>query len=387
MALDSRTAIALISIVFALQSVPLILVYLLANQYKGINYWLIGNVLIAVGYFLVSLRGVIIDFFSITIANIISILGLSLLGLGVSRFTQQVYPRYFILALNAIWLVIHLHFTYINDNIIIRIINYSGIGSIIFIFAAYQLLSYKDKRLIISIRFTAIVFLCSASLFLIRIIVVLLNNYSNPLFDNSLSQTLLQISYLIMSFLLTVGLVSMISQRLYEDLRTLAIYDFLTETLNRRAMQLEINKEIAYFNRRKEQFALILMDIDRFKSINDNYGHDCGDLVLQHFTRTIKNNIRKEDALGRWGGEEFLILSRGSNVEDALILAERLRSAIESEKVITGHTIIKYTLSLGVAVYGIHGTTQEQLVKAADKALYEAKNSGRNQVAIATVFL
>ncbi|ACK71494.1 diguanylate cyclase [Gloeothece citriformis PCC 7424] len=382
---DVHTAIVLTAIVFILQSIPLMFLYLLANQYKGINYWLLGNLFLAVGYFMIAWQGITIDFFSIIISNVLPIVGISCLGIGVSQFTQQTYLRYFILALNALWFVIHLHFTYINNNILLKNIIFYFIVSIILIITAYYLFIYKNKKIIISTYFTGIIFLFFSIIFLIRTGVLLSNDTLNPWIDSRLFYISFYLCYFIISFLLTVGFVSMVSQRLYQDLQTLATCDFLTGTLNRRAMQIEINKEIAYCNRTQKRFAVILMDIDRFKLINDNYGHDSGDLVLKHFTMTIKNNIRQEDSLGRWGGEEFLVLSKVNTIEDACTLAERLRNGIENEKVIINHTIIEYTISLGVAVYAIHGTTQEQLVKSADTALYQAKNSGRNRVAIAKI--
>ncbi|XWK86897.1 MAG: GGDEF domain-containing protein [Phormidium sp.] len=175
----------------------------------------------------------------------------------------------------------------------------------------------------------------------------------------------------------------MVCQRLYQDLNTLAECDFLTNTLNRRAIEHQIDREIAYCQRENRKITLILMDIDRFKSINDNYGHDSGDIVLKHFTQTLTLIIRQEDLFGRWGGEEFLIVSRVDSVEDAVVLAERLRSAIQNEKVMVHHTTITYTVSLGVAVYGLHGQTKQELIRLADQALYYAKHSGRNRVAIA----
>lgn len=382
---DIRTIVLLGAVILFLQNIPLILLSALANRYKGINYWLLGNILAALGYFLIVFRGVVSDFFSIIIANILIIAGYSFALQGISCFTEQNFPSYWILALNSVFLVIHFHFTYTLDSLCFRIINVSWIAFIISGFSAYQLLNNKDQRLLISSRFTAIIFLLQSSLTLARIIVTLSDKLSNSLFALNLDgfQVFYFIASFINSFLMTVGFITMVCQRLYQDLNTLAECDFLTNILNRRAIEHQINREIAYCQRENRKITLILMDIDRFKSINDNYGHNSGDLVLKNFTQTLTLIIRQEDLLGRWGGEEFLIVSRVDTVEDAVILAERLRNAIQNEKLIVHHTIIKYTVSLGVAVYGIHGQTKQELIIAADRALYSAKNSGRNQVAIA----
>lgn len=385
MNLDIRTILLLGAVLLILQIIPLILLFALANRYKGINYWLFFNILASLGYFLIVLRGVVSDFISIIVANILIIAGYSLGLQGISLFTGRFFPRHWILALNIVFLVIHIHFTYIVNSLSLRIINVSWIGFIISGFSAYQLLNNKDKRLLISSRFTAIIFLLQSSLLLARIITTMNHQLSNSLFELNVNrfQVFYFIATFVNSFLMSVGFVGMVCQRLYQDLNTLAECDFLTNTLNRRAIEHQMDREIAYCQRRNRKITLILMDIDRFKSINDNYGHDSGDLVLKHFTQTLTLIIRQEDLFGRWGGEEFLIVSRVDNVEDAVILAERLRSAIQNEKVMVNHTIIKYTVSLGVAVYGVHGQTKQELIIAADRALYDAKNSGRNRVAIA----
>ncbi|MGA9382093.1 MAG: GGDEF domain-containing protein, partial [Phormidium sp.] len=351
---DIRTIVLLGAVILFLQNIPLILLSALANRYKGINYWLLGNILAALGYFLIVFRGVVSDFFSIIIANILIIAGYSFALQGISCFTEQNFPRYWILALNSVFWVIHFHFTYTLASLYLRIINVSWIAFIISGFSGYQLLNNKDQRLLISSRFTAIIFLLQSSLTLARIIVTLSDKLSNSLFALNLDgfQVFYFIASFINSFLMTVGFITMVCQRLYQDLNTLAECDFLTNILNRRAIEHQIDREIAYCQRENRKITLILMDIDRFKLINDNYGHDSGDLVLKNFTQTLTLIIRQEDLLGRWGGEEFLIVSRVDNVEDAVILAERLRNAIQNEKLIVHHTIIKYTVSLGVAVYG-----------------------------------
>lgn len=385
MNLDIRTILFLGAVLLSLQIIPLVLLFVLTNQYKGINHWLVGHTLVSLGYFLLVFRGAISDFFSIIIANILITAGYSFSLQGISCFTEQKFPRYWILALNSIFWGIHFHFTYIIHSLSLRIINISWISFIISVFSASQLLNNRDKRLLISSRFTAIIFLLHSSLTLARIIITVNHELPNSLFALNLDgfQVFYFMACFINSFLITTGFITMVCQRLYQDLNTLAECDFLTNTLNRRAIEHQMDREIAYCQRENRKIALILLDIDRFKSINDNYGHDSGDLVLQHFTQTLNFIIRQEDLLGRWGGEEFLIVSRVDSVEDAVVLAERLRSAIQNEKVIVHHTIITYTVSLGVAVYGVHGQTKQELIIAADRALYHAKNSGRNQVAIA----
>lgn len=130
--------------------------------------------------------------------------------------------------------------------------------------------------------------------------------------------------------------------------------------------------------RHSQPLSLILVDIDHFKSVNDTYGHQVGDMVLSQTTKIISQNLRKSDIFGRWGGEEFVVICPQTNKNEAFVLAEKLRVAIEEnefEKV--GHK----TICLGIAELE-NDDNEETLVEKADKALYEAKNGGRNKTII-----
>lgn len=165
-----------------------------------------------------------------------------------------------------------------------------------------------------------------------------------------------------------------------KELEKLATIDKLTGIYNRRRFEefLQIEMEVA--KRHSQPLSLILVDIDHFKSVNDTYGHQVGDMVLSKTTKVISQNLRKSDIFGRWGGEEFVVICPQTNKNEAFVLAEKLRVAIEKnefEKV--GHK----TICLGIAELE-NDDNEETLVEKADKALYEAKNGGRNNSVIFT---
>ncbi|GFR35858.1 sensor domain-containing diguanylate cyclase [Thermobrachium celere] len=163
----------------------------------------------------------------------------------------------------------------------------------------------------------------------------------------------------------------------------LAMFDYLTKVYNRRAFFIRAREEFSRAKRMKKPVAVILTDLDRFKSINDTYGHDVGDLVLKNFSRTIKNFVRKYDVVARFGGEEFVIMLSGTDLSDAYKKAESLRKIIEQTKVYTkkSNSPISFTASFGVAAAEPHqNVALEELICSADKALYRAKNYGRNRV-------
>jgi len=161
-----------------------------------------------------------------------------------------------------------------------------------------------------------------------------------------------------------------------EELEHIAITDGLTQLYNRTKMDIELQKLEGIYKRYGRVFSVIMIDIDYFKSVNDTFGHQVGDSVLKQFATILKQNIRSTDFIGRWGGEEFLIVCIETSEENAIEVASNLRKKIETtffEKV--GHK----TMSVGIAQME-DGLVLDDLINNADKALYFAKENGRNQV-------
>lgn len=156
--------------------------------------------------------------------------------------------------------------------------------------------------------------------------------------------------------------------------------DFLTGVLNRRAFFVQSESHIAIAHRYRRQLALILMDIDHFKQINDMHGHLVGDEVLQGVVRTVVKVLRKVDIFAHYGGEEFIILLPETDLQQGLAVAEKLRVELSIDDfVIDQQSPIAVTASFGVSVL-TDQETLDQLIKRADEALYAAKNMGRNRV-------
>ncbi|MBV5339872.1 MAG: diguanylate cyclase [Deltaproteobacteria bacterium] len=168
--------------------------------------------------------------------------------------------------------------------------------------------------------------------------------------------------------------------RMKMSLEEMAAVDPLTNLLNRRALQEILNREYACAKRSVKPFSMILIDLDRFKMLNDNYGHDLGDRFLLGISEIAKKTLRTSDWLSRWGGEEFLAILPDTDENGALNIAERLREKIEEFSIKLNTLHIKTSASIGIATYPRDGDTPEFLIKAADAALYEAKKTGRNRV-------
>jgi diguanylate cyclase (GGDEF)-like protein len=169
---------------------------------------------------------------------------------------------------------------------------------------------------------------------------------------------------------------------LQHDLRVQATRDHLTGLFNRGTVIEIAQRELAQSQRKGEHAALVLADLDNFKRVNDTYGHQAGDAVLCEAARRLSARVRVYDVLGRYGGEEFLVLLPGCDPARARSIAERLRAVISAEPVDTPAGQIPITMSFGLAVLGPgENMSWDDLVLAADQALYEAKRKGRNRLA------
>jgi len=165
-----------------------------------------------------------------------------------------------------------------------------------------------------------------------------------------------------------------------DELQYQANHDHLTKLYNRQKFNEEFNKEILRENRYQHRLVMIMLDIDDFKVINDTYGHDVGDVVLQKIAEVIKKTIRITDIVCRWGGEEFMVLLPETRLKDAKSIAEQVRQNVSDIKFSEFEESV--TISLGVAKFIVDEDTDETLLKKVDLALYDAKRSGKNKVVV-----
>ncbi|HLL54577.1 MAG TPA: GGDEF domain-containing protein [Myxococcaceae bacterium] len=165
----------------------------------------------------------------------------------------------------------------------------------------------------------------------------------------------------------------------HDEIYRLTTVDGLTQVFNRRYFQDAIEREISRCNRYGRGLALVMMDIDFFKRINDTYGHLAGDYCLKHLANTLRPRIRREDILARYGGEEFALILPELDIKGAANMAEKVRKLVESERFEFDKQHIPVTISLGCAQLE-QSMTGPELIRAADAKLYSAKESGRNRV-------
>jgi diguanylate cyclase (GGDEF)-like protein len=167
----------------------------------------------------------------------------------------------------------------------------------------------------------------------------------------------------------------------HEEIYRLTILDGLTQIHNQRYMSEFLEREVVRSQRHDRPLAVLMIDLDKFKAINDSFGHLCGDFVLREMTDVIRATVRKEDLFARYGGEEFVLVLVETDQEEAVLVAERIRQAVAEHAFRFETTPVQLTISIGIAcMAGEMTVTPASLLRTADENLYQAKRSGRNRV-------
>jgi len=192
--------------------------------------------------------------------------------------------------------------------------------------------------------------------------------------------SLLEISLSILFIMLTSQRLAHELQKYQDKLSELASIDSLTGAYNRRNLYEFGELESGISRRYHHHLSVLMMDMDHFKAVNDQYGHAAGDMVLREICGVIQKTLRQTDRMGRLGGEEFGVILPHTDLKEAQLLAERIRRMVESSPILFEGQAIPVTVSIGVAELSTSDQNLEDLIKTADTALYQAKTAGRNCV-------
>lgn len=379
LSLDVQTTVFLIGIAVLVQAGLIWFQSMMIQEYNGIRTAALGNFLYGSGILLTTFRGILPDVMAIVFANYLVIIGIAALYLAVCKFLgvrSKIWPIIF--AMIPI-LVVFPYFTFVKNDFTIRVI-LMGIANAIEVGAiTIQLFRLKRVNFSFSARFLAIV----SAVYTIIIVLRTIGFWFIPV-DGLFSPTPLVIIYtiglFISSFLWSIGFVLMVSHRLQADLNELATVDSLTRISNRRAMVAILEAEFSRFSRTNMGFSVLLVDVDHFKTVNDRYGHEMGDIVLHDVAQLMKNSLRRQDFIARWGGEEFLILLPNTDQQGAMEIGERLRKLVEQSKFRCNGYQVSLTISIGVGDSTVCGDVN-RIYKCSDVALYKAKLT-RNAVAL-----
>jgi len=370
----------LLGVVLGVGLLTFVRVHPLFLSFKKLGY---GYLILALSFLLIALRHYASDWFSIIIANVLLVASIKVLGEGLLTFYKVKTQRFRYLSNILILAVMPLfvYFTLFNSNTNIRIVIISLFVSLQFICIAFHL---KENRELLNHQFILILhvtFLLSGLFFIFRTLWTLsenqIENYMQAGIIHGVALIVLQLVIIITGFAVSWSA----SEKLAKDLELQATIDHLTQTFNRRALEDLAKKEIAQAKREDSNLVVIIMDIDDFKAVNDEYGHVAGDQVLTEFSQRLKDNLREYDSISRYGGEEFLLLLPNTEADVAMIVAEKLRKTIAAPVFLIDENIdIAITASFGVAINKGNNIEWRQLLSQADQALYLAKYEGKNQV-------
>lgn len=361
-----------------------VFLFLSRTAIPGVRLWFAASALLPISIGLFLLAGHAPAFISIILAN-------ALMGLVVI-FQLFGYRRFLGAALRPtpplmLWLAsiaVLAHFTYGSPDLEMRV----GIVSALHV--ALNLMSANAVRLHrprqgsdFSYWLSIAICLAVAAVNAIRGIVYVAGGVmqSSNLEANPLNVFFMALGTLAMPAL-SLAFIMMVHDRSAVELERRADYDFLTNALSRRAFMRFAEAEHALSLRTGIGFALVMLDIDHFKGINDRYGHTAGDAVLRHFVQLATQSVRRSNIVGRLGGEEFGILLRATDERAARLCVERLRINTETSPCLFNGNAIAFTFSAGVALHR-HAEDLDSLYGRADTALYRAKTTGRNQVVLA----
>ena len=333
----------------------------------------------ALGTTLLGLQGQMPELLSIMGRNAFAVLGSVLLLCGVALHVGRRAPLRPALVLAGGYMLCIVWFSVVTPDLGIRLALYSLLVMIWKGWEVWLLLRHAPADIRRSCRIAAAVFVFDALLFLVRALLPVAPGAGGDILRAGLPMNVTYVGSLIVMMGHTFALVLLIVERQMVDLRRLARRDGLTGLLNRTALMDDGRGQLAQCQLRRLPFAVLLLDLDHFKRVNDSHGHQAGDAVLHHMARTLQRNLRGRDSLlGRYGGEEFVLLLPATSLEQAQALAERLRAALEACPLDSDIGPIAVTTSIGVAADV--DATLERLLARADAALYRAKAAGRNRV-------
>jgi diguanylate cyclase (GGDEF)-like protein len=375
--LDSRTIVVITAILGPVMA--LVLLSLRRNypgSVKGLGWWATGTFMLFSGILLIAARGRISDFLSIPVGAFLLLAGQAVWIAGTEKFMGL--PES-VKALRAIVLsafALFLGFYVVHDDYRIRVVVVSLTMSTLAIFHCQRILaggkpSLAGRMLVVCLSANCCAWLARAA-----------NAASGAIGPDVLASSTLNIvlsaAQSVLAMLTLFGFVLIASERVRDVFEQLATRDSLTGAWMRRAWDLHAQSELERSRRHNRPLSLILMDLDHFKKINDTLGHAAGDQALVDFVNRVNALLRKQDSLGRIGGEEFVLLLPDTGADEAHVVAERIRVCIERESKSPAITV-----SIGVAELQTQESTVAEILSRADAAMYRAKSWGRNRVELA----
>jgi diguanylate cyclase (GGDEF)-like protein len=387
MLLDNRTLLFSLVLVCAMMALSLAIVSW-GREHDSLKKWAGALALESLAWVLIGVRGQIPDVFSIVLAGTLMISVQAIKLAAIYEYRGLPWPRWQCLLPVGLAVLVLTSLPY--EDFRGRLV----IGSLIYgaqmLMMVHVLRSDTESR---AGRAWLLLFWATAAMlpmFALRAISAFFSIFQFAEPQTAVAPNPVQLAifagFISLSIVGSLGFILMIKEQADRALRSLAMIDSLTGIFNRRAFMARAEQEYAIALRNKSPLALLMLDIDYFKRINDEHGHPAGDSVLVEVARILGSRLRKQDTLGRFGGEEFCILLPATDESGAMILAEKVRTAVESALLLSAPAGVSVTISIGVTVCqaACANCTQtfQKLIADADAALYRAKQEGRNRSAM-----
>ena len=344
--------------------------------------WVRGLLIQPFSYALFSIRESIPGWLSIVVANVLLIVAFAHLIHALRVYNGRPNRSEWLIVLVLLTFLGECVLTYLWPSFPGRIIFMSLMISVLALFGVAALY-YRRERITRPEHIVATMLIATVVIMMIRAFAAPFAGVTD-LTTSSILQGIVFTYASLMPVIATSGFLLMCGERLNEDLTRQATIDPLTGVFNRRTMTEIANKEIAASKRHGRALSLLILDIDHFKRINDQFGHEVGDLALCRFVELVREVMRETDTLARIGGEEFVLILPDTNASAALTMAERIRKRLDETDLPVSGWPVSLRASIGVGTLGPQINHLESLLRATDHAMYDAKRAGRNRVVAAT---
>lgn len=383
MNLDLRTMMVMLAVLSFLCSILLALADLHARDIRGLKQWALASLLISLGFSIAYSQITPGTGWPIVAGACLVAAGSVLQLLGIQAFKGQACHWRTLSLVVLVVAVQSIVFTVIQPNVNLRAMLNSLVFAGVDFTCALALLIRIAPPQRTAYWLTGASFALLGTVHAARFITIFFNQgQRNGLYDQIPINPLIFFTGSITHLFITFGFILMVNYRLSCELDNLATTDPLTSAWNRRSLEQEFKRLLASCSRKQQTLSVLMLDVDHFKRINDQHGHIVGDEVLRNLIGIAKSEIRCDDYLARFGGEEFCLLLPDTSEAEAAIVAERLRSAYLSQAMFIDGRTINSTISIGVASSEHAGLNFLPLLESADAALYQAKQTGRNKVVV-----
>ena len=385
MLFDIRTLLVAVTLATAFCAAARLLLWRMHPTIPGLGRWALAGGASVVALVLILIYGRFQWQPALSVAQVFAVLVLILAWDGFRRFIGRSGLSIRVLVVIATIVMVWISIAQLQHSVEVRSLGNAVLLAILSALIARELLT-APKPIPQAMRVTGWLYVANATVFLLRTFVV--NHDASPLdpMDPSGVAVFILLWLLCVTIATTLGMVLMTAERLQIDLDRQANRDPLTGALNRRSFSVLYEKAMARARRNDTPLSVLIMDLDKFKQINDQLGHDVGDVMLCRFVATATEILRADDIFCRFGGEEFVALLPDTSADMALVAAERLRIgfATESAKIKSSNKTESFAITVSIGIAELEPDEDfESLLRRADDALYHAKNTGRNSCEVA----